>query len=199
MAANYEPILTIADLEAMPEDGNRYEIIEGVLFVSRAPSLKHQQIVSNIILIIGIYLNQNPQGVIIPGPGVIFSDIDGVIPDLAYISNERRAEIEQDGRLVGAPELMIEILSPGDENVRRDRQVKRQLYSRFKVKEYWIIDPEARTIEIYRAEEKMGKSGKLHKQRLVHIATLQSEDKVTSPLLPDFQCLVQDIFKHVKN
>src|SRR5436189_1745433 len=77
MAANYEPILTIADLEAIPEDGNRYELIEGELFVSRAPSLKHQVIVSNINKILSNYLDQYPIGLVVPGPGVMFSNISG--------------------------------------------------------------------------------------------------------------------------
>src|SRR5205814_650650 len=128
MAANIEPMLTIADWEALPEDGNRYELIEGELFVSRALSLKHQRIVSNLDYIFRRYLDQHPIGEIIPRPGVILSEFSGVIPDLIFMSNARRAEIDKGDRLAGAPELIIEILSPGPENERRDRQVKRQLY-----------------------------------------------------------------------
>ena len=95
MAANFEPILTIADLDAIPEDGNRYELIEGELFVSRAPSLKHQGIVSNIDYAFRKYLDQYPIGKIWPGPGVIFSNISGVISDLVYLSNESRAQMAQ--------------------------------------------------------------------------------------------------------
>ena len=189
MAANFEPILTIADLETMPEDGNCYELIEGELFVSRAPSLKHQDIVSNIIYAFKKYLTQHPIGKIWPGPGVIFSNISGVIPDLVYLSNESRAEIAKGDRVEGSPDLIIEILSPGSENERRDRQVKRQLYSKYQVKEYWIIDPDAHSIEIFHAKEKAGK------RRLIATATLHNEDKLTSPLLPDFQCLVQEFFQ----
>src|SRR5947207_11659879 len=127
MAANIEPILTIADLDVMPDDGNRYELIEGELFVSCAPSLKHQVIVGNVDHLLRSYLDRNPIGMVVPGPGVIFSKFSGVIPDLIYISNKRWAEIAGD-RVEGAPDLIIEILSPGPENERRDRQVKRQLY-----------------------------------------------------------------------
>lgn len=193
MAANFEPILTIADLEAIPEDGNCYELIEGELFVSRAPSLKHQDIVLNIGYAFKKYLAQYPIGKIWPGPGVIFSNISGVIPDLVYLSNESRAEIALGERVEGAPDLIIEILSPGSENERRDRQVKRQLYSKFQVKEYWIIDPEAHTIEIFRAKEKTGK----RKLSATPVATLRSAEKITSPLLPDFHCLVQEFFQDV--
>ncbi len=191
MAANFEPILTIADLETMPEDGNCYELIEGELFVSRAPSIKHQDIVSNIIYAFKKYLVQHPIGKIWPGPGVIFSNINGVIPDLVYLSNESRAEIAKGDRVEGSPDLIIEILSPGTENERRDRQVKRQLYSKYQVKEYWIIDPENQTVDVFRAKEKLGK------YKLNKIATLNSKDQINSPLLPDFNCLVQEVFQDV--
>ena len=182
MAAKLEPILTIADLDAIPEDGNRYELIEGELFVSRAPSLKHQFIVSNLHLIFGEYLKQNRIGVVIPGPGVIFSELSGVIPDLAFISNEHLAEIATGERLEGAPELIIEVLSPGPENERRDRQVKRQLYRKYGIKEYWIVDPKKTAVEIYRSP-----GFKLAKR-------LSGKQELTSPLLPGFSCLVRDIF-----
>ena len=120
-AAKLEPILTIADLESMPEDGNRYEVIEGELFVSRAPSLKHQDVVVNLIFAFKKYLGETPIGKVWPGPGVIFSDLSGVIPDVVYISDERRREIATGARVSGAPDLIVEILSPGTENERRDR------------------------------------------------------------------------------
>ena len=183
MSAEFEPILTIADLESVPEDGNRYELIEGELFVSRAPSLRHQEIVSNIVHAFRTYLDKNPIGKIFPGPGVIFSNISGVIPDLVYISNERRAEIAPGEKVEGAPDLIIEILSPGKENITRDRQVKRQLYRKYGVKEYWIVDPEEQTVEIYRAP------------KFKLLQTLAIEEKISSPLLPGFLCSLQDIFK----
>jgi Uma2 family endonuclease len=183
MRANIEPILTIADVEAMPEDGNRYEVIEGELFMSRAPSLRHQRIVRNIDRAFGRYLDQNPIGETIPGPGVIFSDISGVIPDLVYISNKRRSEIASGDRVEGSPDLIVEILSPGKENISRDRQAKRQLYSKYSVKEYWIVDPDKQIVEIYRAP----------KFKLPQ--TLRIKEKISSPLLPGFLCPVQDIFK----
>jgi Uma2 family endonuclease len=182
MAARIEPVLTIGDLDAMPEDGNHYEIIEGELFVS-APSLSHQQIVFKIMLAIGNFLQETPIGMIWPGPGVILSDFSGVIPDIVYISNERLDNIASGDRIAGAPDLIIEILSPGTDNERRDKQAKRQLYAKYGVKEYWIADPQKATIQIYR----------LPKLRLA--ATLTKKDRITSPLLPGFSCRVREIFK----
>jgi Uma2 family endonuclease len=183
MAAKLEPILTIADLESMPEDGNRYEVIEGELFVSRAPSLIHQSIVGNVFFAFNSYLRENPIGKVWPGPGVIFSDFSGVIPDVIYISNERRREIATGARVLGAPDLIIEILSPGTENERRDRHAKRQLYRKYGVKEYCIVDPERSAIAIYRTS------------KLKLVAKLGFRDQVTTPLLPGFRCSVRDILK----
>ena len=181
MAAKLEPILTIADLDSMPEDGNRYELIEGELFVSCAPSLTHQGIVVSLLFAFSQYLRENPIGKVWPGPGVIFSDFSGVIPDVIYISNERQKEIATGARVSGAPDLIIEILSPGAENERRDRHAKRQPYRKYGVKEYWIVDPEKRAIQVYRSS----------KLRLV--ATLSLRDEVTTPLLPGFSCKVKEI------
>jgi Uma2 family endonuclease len=181
MAAKIEPILTIVDLEAMPQDDNRYELIEGELFVSRAPSLDHQEIVSNLILALGNYLKQNPIGKVIPGPGVLFSIFSGVIPDVVFISNERRKEIATGTHITGAPDLVVEILSPGVENERRDRKAKLQLYRKYGVKEYWIVDPRRKTIDVYRS----------HRLRLA--AKLTRRDEITTPLLPGFRSPVRDL------
>jgi Uma2 family endonuclease len=184
MTTHVEPIITVADLDLMPEDGNRYEVIEGEIFVSRAPSLTHQIIVSNLIASIQDYLNQNPIGLVVPGPGVIFSEISGVIPDVIFISNERRGEIASGERVMGAPDLVIEIVSPGAENERRDRVVKRQLYAKYGVKEYWIVDPGNRTIEIYLND---GKSLNL-------ATTLGEQDEITSSVLPQYRSKVESLF-----
>jgi Uma2 family endonuclease len=183
MAAKLEPLLTIADIDSMPEDGNRYELIEGELFVSRAPSLIHQGTVRNVLFLFTQYLRENPVGQIFPGPGVIFSDFSGVIPDLVYFSYERGKEIATGDRITGAPELIIEILSPGTENRRRDEHAKRHLYKKYRVKEYWILDPQRLTVQIFRTA------------RLKLIATLGGSDVLSTPLLPGFRCSVKEIFQ----
>jgi Uma2 family endonuclease len=181
MAAKFEPILTIADLDSMPEDGNRYELIEGELFVSGVPSLVHQGILRDSIFVLGSYLSKSSVGQIYPGPGVILSDFSGVIPDMVFVTNERLKEIAGGDRIEGAPELIIEILSPGAENERRDRHTKRRLYRKYGVKEYWVVNAQRREIEVYRTA------------RLRLVTTLGMRDELTSPLLPGFRCLVKDI------
>jgi Uma2 family endonuclease len=184
MATHIEPLLTVADLDIMPDDGNRYEIIEGELFASRSPSLTHQSVSGNLFLSIKSYLVENPIGEIWATPGVIFSEFSGVIPDLVFVSNERRNEVAAGDRITGAPDLVIEIVSPGAENVRRDRLAKRQLYGKYGVKEYWIVDFENRTVEVYLLQ---GRTLKLQ-------SILTEEDEITSSVLPGYRCKVETIF-----
>jgi len=184
MSAKVEPLLTVADLEAMPDDENRYELFEGELFVSRSPSLSHQRVLINLATLIKIYLEQNPIGEVFPTPGVIFDNFNSAIPDIVFISNEQVNNVGAEPHIHEAPELAIEIVSPGKENARRDREMKRQIYGKFGVKEYWIADPESRTLEIYR----------LKKRTLALAATLAGEDEITSPVLPGFKCKVNQVF-----
>jgi Uma2 family endonuclease len=184
MSAKIEPLLTVDDLDACPDDGNRYELIEGELFVSRAPRIPHQLALQNLQFEFGTYLKGNPIGRLVPGAGAVFSDYDAVIPDLVFVLNERWAEVVSEGIFVGAPDLAIEVLSPGAENRRRDLSVKRQLYAKYGVKEYWVIDPENRSVEIYR----------LLKQTLESVAKLADDDEITSRILPGFQLKVSAIF-----
>ena len=184
MSAQVETLLTNKDLECLPEDGNRYELIEGELYVSTAPELIHQFTAGNIHFAFESFLRKNPIGRIVYGPGVIFSDYDGVIPDLVYLSNERRQEIATGTRIYGAPNLVIEILSPGVQNMERDRKVKLKLYDKYGVDEYWIVDTRARAIEVYRREDK----------KLKFFTTFVADEDITTPLLPGFNCAVRSLF-----
>ena len=185
MAARIEPLLTVADLDACPDDSNRYELIEGELFVSRAPGIPHQLVLNNLQLAFGSYLKENPIGIVVPGAGAVFSDYDAVIPDLVFVRNERWSEVVTEIRFTGAPDLVIEILSPGKENRDRDLLVKRQLYAKCGVAEYWIVDAEYRLVQGYR----------LRKQQLESVATWRNDEEVTTPLLPGFRLGVGSIFK----
>ena len=185
MAAKVEPLMTVEDLDAMPEDGNRYEVIEGELFVSRAPGLQHQILSGNIFANLWNYLEKNPIGLVIATPGLVFSQYSGVIPDIVFFTHGRGEGIISGQRLVAAPDIVIEILSPGRENVSRDRVAKRQLYAKHAVNEYWIVDSENRAVEIYR----------LSSERLELAALLKDQDEITSPLLPGFICPLASVFK----
>jgi Uma2 family endonuclease len=186
MSAKVESLLTLADLDAFPDDdGNRYELIEGVLYVSTAPGLPHQLVLKNLLFELESFLRMNSVGVIVPGPGTIFSNYDAVIPDIAIVRHERWDSVTSNQKVTGAPDIVVEILSPGAENRRRDLQVKRKLYARYGVAEYWIVDNEDRSIAIYR----------LQNQTLEKVVTVRDDDVLTSPLLPGFELTVRTIFQ----
>src|SRR5207247_1793314 len=98
-------------------------------------------------------------------------------------SNERWTSLVSGPRITGAPDIVVEILSPGAENRRRDLSVKRQLYAKYGVKEYWAVDPENRSVDLY------GLVG----QNLAGTATLMDDDEISSPMLPRFQLKVSAI------
>ena len=121
-------------------------------------------------------------------PGLIFDEDDDVAPDMVWSSLARlKTILHDDGKLHGAPELVIEVLSPGPRNESRDREVKLKLYSRRGVSEYWIVDWIARRIEVYRHED----------VQLNLVSTLFGTDVLTSPLLPEFFCPLPDLFKGI--
>jgi Uma2 family endonuclease len=181
-------ILTVADWEAMPHgDGNRYEIIEGELFVSRSPGLTHERVLVRLILLIGNFLETNRVGEAVANVGVILSDFSAVIPDLIVFLNEQTDKIISDDRVKGAPALVIEILSSGPVNIERDRLTKLHLYDKHGVPEYWIIDPPNLTLERY---VRRGTS-------LVLVERLENDDILSTTTLPGFSCKVSEIFRPV--
>lgn len=181
-------LFTIDDLARMPEDGKLYELIEGEIYVSHQPSWHHQYTCSNIFRELENWNRQTSLGVANCAPGVIFDIYDAVAPDVVWISNERLPQVlGDDGKLHAAPDLMVEVISPGWQNEQRDRDTKLKLYSRRGVREYWIVDWQAEQIEVYRRS----------RARLVQIATLLRDDELTSPLLPGFSCQVAKLFHHI--
>jgi Uma2 family endonuclease len=185
VSAKVDPILTVADLDLMPDDENRYELFEGEVFVSRAPGLPHQTVLANLLILIRAFLAENPVGKIWPTAGVIFDNFNAAIPDLVFVGKEHIEAIASGEKITGAPDLVIEIVSPGVENERRDRTVKRQAYSKFGVREYWVVDRYRQTIEVFR----------LGQGQLVLVTTLANNDQLTTPLLPAFTCLVSRVFE----
>lgn len=141
--------LTVDQLKHFPEDGKRRELIGGQLYVSTAPSIRHQLIIKRITTSVDIYLSQNPLGEILPGVGVIFGKTDGVIPDVVFVSNERLELLEQD-RMFAAPDWVIEVLSPGNSDY--DLETKRALYHQQGVRLYWIVDPERREVLVFEGD-----------------------------------------------
>ena len=179
---------TSADLEAFPDDGKRYEIIDGELYVAKAPSMEHQITCVAATVVLHRWNSVTKAGLVVAGPGVIFADDDDVIPDVVWISRERlAASLGADRKLHAAPELVIEVLSPGTANEHRDREAKLKLYSRRGVREYWIFSWQRREIEVYRRAQ----------LQLQLVATLTESDVLESPLLDGFSVPVREFFADI--
>ncbi|HXG66305.1 MAG TPA: Uma2 family endonuclease [Blastocatellia bacterium] len=181
---------TSADLASLPDDGKRYEIIDGELYVSKQPHWYHQAACFKLCHKLESWNEQTNLGQVNIAPWVIFAEDDDVAPDAVWISNGRlAAALAEDGHLHAAPEIVMEVLSPGSRNESRDREAKLKLYSRRGVSEYWIINWRTRQIEVYRREQ----------ARLFLFATLNESDTLESPLLPGFSCAVASVFGSPKN
>jgi Uma2 family endonuclease len=171
---------TSADLDCLPDvEGKRYEIIDGELYVSKQPQWEHQFVCGRLNAELDTWNIQTGIGLAIPAPGLIFAPDDDVAPDLVWASRARLASIRDDrGHFRAAPELVIEVLSPGATNERRDRELKLKLYSRQGVHEYWIVDWRLHSVQVYRREQ----------AELRLMRTLDGDDALSSPLLPGFTC-----------
>lgn len=177
---------TISDLAIFEGDRiNRYEIVDGELFVTRAPAWKHQEVCINVGTVLKLWSDASGLGKAAINPGIIFSESDNVIPDVVWASNDRLEQLlDEAGHLTAAPELVVEVLSPGATNERRDRESKLKLYSVQGVHEYWLVNLKEQTVEIYRREN----------AALKLRATLYREDTLTSSILPGFGCVVSSFF-----
>jgi len=176
--------MTIVELEAMPDDGNVYELIEGELFVSCAPGIPHQLTLQKLQVELWLFLKENPIGRIVPGAGLVLSQYDSVIPDISFVTNERWNEAVANSRFVLAPNLVIEILSPGKANLKRDLISKRRLYAKYGVEEYWIVDVDKRQVVTFQLAD-----GNLKEN-----TALTTNDVLTSTVLGGFGIEVASLF-----
>ena len=143
-------VLTYEDFAALPDDGNRYELHEGELSVTPAPGTRHQQVLLNLALVLAPHVRAHTAGELFIAPfDCIMTNITVVEPDLLYIDEGRR-QLLSERALEGAPTLAIEIVSPSTGHI--DRRRKMTLYAKHDVTWYWIVDPNIRTIDVYRLE-----------------------------------------------
>jgi Uma2 family endonuclease len=178
---------TVRDLDLFPDpiDDTRYEIIGGKLHVSHQPHWRHQLTTARALSSILVWSDENEAGVVLDAPGVIFSEEDAVAPDVVWVSADRFSVVAaEDGKLHVAPDLVVEVLSPGRANETRDREAKLDVYSRYGVREYWIVNWQDRSVQIFRREN----------QQLRAAATFAVEDTLMSPLLPGFALPLQRLF-----
>ena len=176
--------LTYDDFVHFPDDGKRHELIDGEHYVTPSPNTRHQTIVRELVVLIGTHLKRHPAGKIFTAPlDVVFSDFDVVEPDLLFVSSDR-AQVLTEKNVQGAPDLVVEIGSPATR--RRDEKTKLQLYERFGVQEYWVVDPDLDVIKVYRLVE-----GRY--QRAAEL-TLAAHDVLSTPLIPGLELSLADIF-----
>ncbi len=175
--------LTYEDYETFPDDGNRYEIIDGEVYVTVAPVEAHQWAVGEVQAILRGHVQEHHLGRVYPAPfAIIFGPRDVYEPDVLYISRERLDIIDIHGRIRGAPDLCIEVASESPRE--RDRTFKYERYAHFGVLEYWIIDPDPQTVEIFVLENGM--------YRL--LVTAYSGEYVHSRVLPELELAVSNLF-----
>ena len=182
--ATAQPVLkfTYEDYRTTPED-KRYELLDGDLLMTPAPNLKHQRVQRRLGSRLERFIEERALGELFFAPcDVVLSDHDVVQPDLLFVSRER-AQLLSDGDAVrGAPDLVVEILSPATAG--RDRGYKRALYARHGVAEYWLVDPADETIAVHRLQD--GALAVAH--------TFGRGQTLRSPLLAGFELDVDAVF-----
>jgi Uma2 family endonuclease len=177
--------LTYDDFVHFPDDGKRHELIDGEHYVTPSPNLGHQRILGKLHLVIGNYLVANPIGEVFFAPlDVVMSHYDVVEPDLLYVSRERAATVLVPEHVRGVPDLVVEIASKGTR--KRDETIKRALYERTGVSEYWIVDPKSEVVRVHRK----GAAGFEPPVELRRNAG----DTLTTVLLPSLEIPLDQIF-----
>ena len=177
--------LTYDDFVLFPDDGKRHELIDGEHCVTPSPNVRHQRIQGDLFALIWTYLQAHPIGQVFTAPlDVVFSRFDVVEPDVLYVSNAR-AHVLTAPNVQGAPDLVIEVGSPGTRQ--RDETIKRHLYERAGVSEYWIVDPDIDVIRVYT------RSGEVF-ARPVELSR-EAGDVLTTALLPGLEMPLARIFR----
>ncbi len=176
------PLLTYDDYCHIPPGHQRYELIGGAVRVVPSPSVSHQRVSKRLLVPLIQWIEGHGLGEVYSAPlDVVLSEYDVVQPDLVYVSKDRSSIIKE-ANIWGAPDLVVEILSPG--TARWDQGLKRQLYARFGVRELWLVDPQARSIEVATL-----KDGALLTSQVHCVGAILS-----SPLLPGFALDVERVF-----
>ncbi len=185
-AARPDTRLTYDDFLLFPDDGKRHEIIDGEHYVTPSPNRRHQQLVGRLHARIAWHLETHSSaGEVYLAPfDVVLSFHDVVEPDLLFVAADQK-DILTDKNVQGPPALVIEVLSKSTR--KRDAQTKRRLFERTGVREYWLVDPELDTVQVFRPVD----------GRLQRVAELSAEDdhSLTTPFLPGCAIGLRDLFQ----
>lgn len=175
--------MTYKEYRNLPGD-DRYELVEGELLLTPAPSRRHQRILAKLHLRLGTFVESQGLAPLLFAPlDVVLDDHTVLQPDLLYVSRERSANTESNAGIHGAPDLVVEVISPS--TAKRDLEVKRKLYGQFGVREYWIVDPDERSIEVLTQQG----------DGLETWQCFTAPDGLTSPLFPEFRLDLADVFE----
>ena len=173
---------TVADYMSLPEHGPRYQLVDGELHMAPAPNRHHQFISGELEYALREYLKANPVGAVYDAPfDVQLTEATVVQPDISYFSKQRFSYLTEHGA-EGAPDLVIEILSP--KTAQLDLSVKREIYARTGVQELWIVEPETRLVKVYR----------LPSNAQTPVETLSADQSLTTPLLPGLSIDLSNVF-----
>ncbi|MBE7466425.1 MAG: Uma2 family endonuclease [Planctomycetes bacterium] len=167
---------------SLPENGKRYQLVAGELLVSPSPKTRHQVILRRLTMALTEMVEKKRWGQVYFAPlDVVLSDEDVVQPDLFYVSKARASIVREEG-VFGGPDLCVEILSPS--TCELDREAKRTLYARHGVLEYWIVDPDADVLQVFRLQEDAERA----------VKTLGAKDTLTSALFEGFAAELGGVF-----
>lgn len=174
--------MTAAEYFEMPEGPPYFQLVHGELFMSPSPVVRHQKVLLKIARLIGNFLDTHPLGEAIISPSdVRLGDGDVYQPDLYYVSRERLGILEKQGAH-GAPDLVVEILSPS--TARLDRETKLEVYERAGVREIWFVNLWHDQVEVHRLASGATAPG---------VTILNPADELTTPLLPGLTIAVSEI------
>lgn len=173
--------VSYADLERWPEDGRRYELYDGEVFEIPSPILLHQFVLGRLYLALAAYVQAHGGSVFVAPLDIVLTDFDVVQPDVLLFMPEREHLLHMRQVTRHAPDLAIEILSPG--TAWNDRGRKLRLFERHSLKEYWLVDPDGPSIEVYRLAD----------GRLSLAARARDRERVDSPLLPALDLRPSDL------
>ena len=186
-AARADTRFTYDDFVLFPDDGKRHEIIEGEHYVTPSPNLRHQRLVKRLMFELELYIKANPNtGEVFLSPlDVVLSHWDVVEPDLLFVARDQAA-IMTEKNIQGPPALVVEVLSKSTR--KRDAQIKRRLFERAGVREYWLVDPELDTVQVFRPSPE---------GKLARVVELTAEDGhvLTTPLLPGCAIDLHELFR----
>ncbi len=183
MLENPPILITAADYRQLPEGPPYFQLIEGKLYMSPSPDFWHQSVSLNVAVLLRNYVKRNPVGRVCAAPSDVELDFANIYqPDVYFIANDRLHILSKQGP-VGAPNLVVEVLSRS--TARLDKGAKRRIYAQAGVEELWLVDKEKRVVTVYRFGKSVDELAGVYNMR----------QKFTSPLLPRLKVAVAEVFE----